>query len=61
MLKQLLIFVAAFINIGIILHILKFGPRIAFDFIISPIDRKRHLSLTFNGRPVFKRNFKTKL
>lgn len=61
MLKQLLIPVAAFINIGIILHILKLDPRITFDFIISPIVRKRHLSLTINARPVFKRNFKIKV
>lgn len=46
--------ISILINIGIVLHLFKFGPRLALDYVISPNDHRRHLKWTFNGKLIFK-------
>lgn len=51
--KNFVIIVSIFINIGIVYHIFKYLPKLGLSFLLSFRTEERKLKLTFNGKPLF--------
>ena len=56
-----LFYVSIFIDFGIVLHILKYLPKLGVKYLISFKTGRRHLHITFNGRPLFSKESNQKI